>query len=52
MDARELTKKYYELDNKVQDLEQKIKFMEQQIKKLQMHLGDYLCMNLMEGDHE
>lgn len=49
MDARELTIKYKELDNKVQDMEQKIKFMEQQIQKLQMHLGDHLCMNLMGG---
>lgn len=47
MDARELTKKFIELEDKVIQQEKKIKLMEQQIQKLQMHLGDHLCMNLI-----
>lgn len=48
MDARELTKKFYEMEDKMFKLEKENDFMKQQIQKLQLHLGDHLNMKLTD----
>ena len=50
MDAKELTKVVNELEDRIIKLEKENKLREQQIQKLQLHLGDHLCMNLMDSE--
>ena len=40
MDAKELTKKFYELENKNYDLNKRVEYLEQQLSKMTMLLDD------------
>lgn len=40
MDARELTKKYYDLNNQIIELSKKVEFLEQENSKLRMQVDD------------
>lgn len=40
MDARELTKRYYEMDNKILILQRKCEYLELTVEKLLMRMGD------------
>lgn len=40
MDARELTKKFYELENTIYDYRKRIEYLEDSNRKLQMQVSD------------
>lgn len=50
MDARELTKKYWELSNLVDDLKKKVEFLEQENSKLRMLTEDLkIDVKMLQG---
>lgn len=40
MDAKELTKKYWELKNEVAELKKEVEYLKDEVQKLQMLTGD------------
>lgn len=42
MDARELTKRFYDLNNLVDDLKKRVEFLEQENAKLRLQVNDLM----------